>query len=417
MATRETDLEVPLTLRDAAQLALREESFTPDEGPSRQAREALRRELARYYLPPEHLVYPANTCRLLRDGVEAYPAMLEAIATARRTVRLETYMFVDDSVGELFGRALAEAAERGVEVRVLFDAVGSWSTPNSFFARLRARGVDIRAFRPFSLRTWRHVHRRNHRKLLVVDGEVAFIGGINISEHWAPPTNESGWRDDVLRIEGPAVTALEKRFWASWRLQFRERLLALRRGPGARARPHRGSTGLSILTSRRSIHRAYVHALTRARRSIFIAAGYFIPDRRLVAALQNAAKRGVEVSLVLSGRSDHPLLLHASRAYYERLLSVGVRIFEWQKTVLHAKTAVVDGVWGTLGSFNLERFSMQLNHEANVFFADPRLAGVLERSLLNDCSACVPIRLEDFRRRPLWQKFVEKVVYLFRRIL
>lgn len=407
-----------MTLRDAARAALREESFTPYEGPSLEARDALRRELARYYLPPEHLVYPANHCRLLRDGVEAYPAMLEAIRFARRTIRLETYMFVGDSVGELFGRALCEAAGRGVEVRVLFDAIGSWSTPRSFIEGLRAKGVDIRPFRPFSWQSWRHLHRRDHRKLLVVDGEVAFIGGVNISEHWAPANKGPGWRDDVLRIEGSAVTALEKRFWASWRLQFRERLLALRHRNGTLRRPSQsGHTGISVLTSRRSIHRAYLHALTRARRSIFVAAGYFIPDRRLVHALQNAARRGVDVTLVLSGRSDHPLLLHASRAFYERLLPAGVKIFEWQKTVLHAKTAVVDGVWGTLGSFNLERFSMRLNHEANVFFADPRLAGALEKSLRSDCNACVQIHLDAFRQRPLWQKFVEKVVYLFRRIL
>lgn len=380
------------------------------------------RLLARYYLPRSHGILQGNSCQLLRDGVEAYPAMLEAIRGARRYIRLETYMFITDAVGELFGQALAEAAERGVHVKVLYDAMGSWTSRRGFFESLRLRGVDIRPFKPFSLsRGLRHLLRRDHRKILVVDGEVAFTGGVNISAHWAPVGQGAGWRDDVLRIEGPAVHELERRFLATWRMAFqdrfervRSRLHRLRRLSSG---PTRGNVCLTVLSSRRSIHRAYLHAIARARRSVLIAAAYFVPDRRMVAVLREAAQRGVEVSLLLNSHSDHPFLEHATRAFYEKLLSAGVRIFEWQRGVLHAKTAVVDGVWGTIGSFNLERLSLAFNHEVNAVFADPRLGKALEDSFRTDCGNCREVNLEEFRRRPLWCKVLERVLYFFRKVL
>lgn len=375
--------------------------------------------LARYYLPRSHAVLPGNGCQLLRDGVEAYPAMLEAIRRARRSIRLETYMFITDAVGELFGEALAEAAERGVHVKVLYDAVGSWTSRKSFFEALRARGVDIRPFKPIQFgQGWRYLVRRDHRKILVVDGEVAFTGGVNISAHWAPEGQGGNWRDDVVRIEGPAVQHLERRFLATWRMAFQDRFRSWMHGrPRRRPGRPRGDVSLAVLSSRRSIHRAYLHAIERARRSVLVAAAYFVPDRHMVAALRSAAQRGVEVCLLLNGRSDHPMLELATRAFYERLLAAGIRIFEWQRGVLHAKTAVVDGVWGTLGSFNLERISMRFNHEVNVFFTDRVLGRALEDSFRGDCGSCREVDLAEFRRRPLWQKLVERVLYLFRKIL
>jgi cardiolipin synthase len=382
------------------------------------------RLLARYYLPRSHSILQGNSCQLLRDGVEAYPAMLEAIRSARRYVRLETYMFITDAVGELFGQALAEAAERGVHVKVLYDAMGSWTSRRGFFEALRQRGVDIRPFKPLSLsRGLNYLLRRDHRKILVVDGEVAFVGGVNISAHWAPVGQKgAGWRDDVLRIEGPAVHELERRFLATWRMAFQEGLERMRHGlyPLRRLRRRglpKGPVCLAVLSSRRSIHRAYLNAISRARRSVLIAAAYFVPDRRMVAALREAAQRGVEVNLLLNARSDHPFLEFCTRAFYEKLLSAGVRIFEWQRGVLHAKTAVVDGVWGTIGSFNLERMSLAFNHEVNAAFADPQLGRALEDSFRNDCGSCREVKLEEFRRRPVWQKIAERILYFFRKIL
>ena len=374
--------------------------------------------LVRHYLPSNHVVHTGNTCVLLRNGGEVYPEMLKAIRGARRSIRLETYMFISDAVGELFGQALAEAAERGVHVRVLFDAMGSWQSRRSFFRMLRARSVDIRPFKPFTLsRGLRHLRQRDHRKILVVDGTVAFVGGVNISANWAPVGEGDDWRDDVLRIEGPAVHELERRFAATWRMAFQDRVRRFLQKPVPLPPLTAGTTSIAVLSSRRSIHRAYLHAIGRARSSVLVAAAYFIPDRRMLAALREAAERGVEVSLVLNGRSDHPMMVHVTRAFYEKLLVAGVRIFEWQKGVLHAKTAVVDGVWGTVGSFNLERLSLSFNHEVNAVFADPLLGRRLEESFRNDCGACREIDLASFRRRPWWQKVLEKVGYAFRKLL
>jgi cardiolipin synthase A/B len=377
--------------------------------------------LARYYLPRRHSVLQGNTCQLLRDGVEAYPAMLTAIREARRSIHLETYMFITDAVGELFGEALAEAAGRGVHVKVLYDALGSWTSRRSFFEALRARGVDIRPFKPIRGlgRGLRHLLRRDHRKLLVVDGEVAFIGGLNISAHWAPEGQGGAWRDDVLRVEGPAVDELARRFGATWRMAFKDRFRSWREQHRRRrqAVPRRDGVCLAVLSSRRSIHRAYLHAISRARRTVLVAAAYFIPDRKLVAALRHAARRGVEVHLLLNARSDHPWLVHAARALYEKLLSAGVRIFEWERCVLHTKTAVVDGVWGTIGSFNLERMSLLFNHEVNAVFADPRLGRELEASFRADCQRCPEVDLARFRRRPLWRKLLERVLYALHKML
>jgi cardiolipin synthase A/B len=389
-------------------------------GPS-WAQEVNRGQLTRRYIPPQHIVWQGNACRLLRDGVEAFPAMIDAIRAARRYVRLETYMFFDDAVGRVFARALAEAAARGVEVTVLYDALGSWTVRKSFYAELRAQGVDVRPFKPFSLKGMSGLIRRDHRKLLIVDGEVAFTGGINVAANWAPVGHGGGWRDDVLQIEGPVVHQLERCFTATWRALVRRRLWRLRelldQRHARRGLQARGDVSITVLTTRRTIHRAYLHAINRATRSVLVVAGYFVPDRRMIDALRQAARRGVEVSLVLAGASDHPWLQYATHAYYDRLLAAGVRIYEWCHGVLHAKTAVVDGIWGTMGSFNLERTSLRLNYEANVVFVHPELGQELERSFRRDAEMCEPVDPAVWAQRPLWHRVVERVFYAFRRFI
>lgn len=371
---------------------------------------------------------PGNRFKLLRDGVEAFPEMLDAIRGARRKIRLEVYMFIDDAVGELFGRALAEAAKRGVQVHVLYDWIGSLGTRASFFKRLRAQGVNVRAFKPLSIsRGFGALVRRDHRKILVVDGEVAFVGGINLAAQWAPRGHASGggWRDDVMRVEGPAALTIERLFCASWRMEAQKRLYRLkqkaRRGTGTRAgtirRLHRGDVHAVVLSSRRSIHRAYLKAIEHARESVMIANAYFLPDRKLLSALKRAARRGVTVQLVLAGKSDHPIVTWAGRALYDQMLRAGIRIFEWYDGVLHSKTAVVDGTWGTVGSFNLEPMSLRFNYEANLVFTDRRWGAALEKSFLDDCSRCRAIEPEAWAKRPWWHRMVERAAYLLRRLL
>jgi cardiolipin synthase len=310
-----------------------------------------------------------------------------------------------------------------VAVQVLYDAVGNWGVPRRFYQRMREAGVDVRPFKPLSLRWLWSFIRRDHRKLLAVDGEVAFIGGLNVAAHWAPVGHGAGWRDDVLRVEGPAARALERSFRASWRFHFGKRgrrlqiLRALRWTRAGRRAGALGGVALAVLSNRRSIHRAYLHAISRARRSVRISAAYFVPDRRMVRALQDAAARGVEVELLLNGKSDHPVVQACARAFYARLMGAGIRIYEWCSATLHSKTAVVDGVWGTIGSFNLERTSLWLNHEVNVVFADPGLGRALERRFLEDAGRCHRVEPALWSRRPLWQKALERVLYRFRRLI
>lgn len=363
---------------------------------------------------------PGNELKLLRDGVEAFPEMLDAIRQARRKIRLEVYMFIDDAVGELFGRALVEAAQRGVQVKVLYDWLGSLETRRSFFRRLRAQGVDVRAFKPLSFaRGIGALIRRDHRKILVVDGEIAFVGGINVAAHWAPRGHGGGWRDDVMRVEGPAAQTLERLVCASWRMEAHKRLYRLRRRFSKRRQQllARGDVKAVVLSSRHAIHRAYLRAIGHARHSVLIANAYFLPDRRLLAAIKQAAQRGVVVKLILAGKSDHPIVTWAARALYDRMLRWGVRIHEWYDGVLHSKTAVVDGTWGTIGSFNLEPMSLRFNHEVNLVFTDRRWGGALERSLQDDCDKCRRVDPIQWARRPWWRRAVERTAYFFRRFL
>jgi cardiolipin synthase len=361
-----------------------------------------------------------NTFKLLRDGVEAFPEMLDAIRSARRHIRLEVYMFIDDAVGELFARELAEAARRGVQVTVLYDWLGSLATRRSFFARLRAEGVDIRAFKPLSFaRGIGALIRRDHRKILVVDGEIAFVGGINLAAEWAPSGHGGGWRDDLMRVEGPAALMLERLFCASWRMEAHKRLYRIRRLTHRRRLRllARGDTKAVVLSSRKAIHRAYLRALEHARRSVMISNAYFLPDRRFLAAIRGAAHRGVHVELMLAGKSDHPVVKWAARALYSRMLRWGVEIHEWHEGVLHSKTAVVDGTWGTVGSFNLEPMSLRFNHEANLMFSDPRWGGALARSFQSDLGRCERIDPVAWEARPLWRKALEEACYLLRHFL
>ncbi|MBS2032865.1 MAG: cardiolipin synthase B [Deltaproteobacteria bacterium] len=365
----------------------------------------------RYVVEPRAFV-PSNEVRFLRDGDQAYPAMLAAIEGAKRFVHLESYIFADDGTGHRFARALAHAAERGVEVTVLYDAVGSWTTHRGFFKAMRRRGVRARAFNPVwpwpgLLRTF----RRDHRKLLVVDGEVAFVGGINISDDWAPRIDGGqDWRDDVMRLEGPVVAGLDGVFRATWRAVVQnvaERLQL--RAPVTPSEPcgPRGTHAVATFAARKAIHKAYVHAIDAAERSVFIASSYFVPDRAILHALRRARRRGVEVRLMLPGVSDHYSVLMAGRALYGRLLRWGVRVHEWQNRIFHAKTAVIDGCWGTMGSFNLDRWSLHFSHELNAVFSDPELGRTLEDSFRNDLDGCLEVTLELWKARPRWRRLME----------
>jgi cardiolipin synthase A/B len=386
-------------------------------------------ELAAVTAPAEHFV-EGNQLRLLRNGSAAYPEMLSAIASAEQQILLEMYWFGSDVIGQKFAAALRAAAERGIEVSIIFDAVGSVGASAEMFAELERAGAQVIEYNPIA--PWKRrfrlsrLTRRDHRKILVIDGKTGFTGGINIADYWLPlDEGGAGWRDDMVRIDGPAVAGLSDCFARVWaRLGGRKLLLteALLQPPvmerSRRIRlPAVRVLGQRFLRTQREISRAYLHYLRRAERRIFIANSYFVPDRRVLRALGQAARRGVDVRIIVPGQSDVDIVRHASRAVWGRLLRAGVRIFEWDESVLHAKTATVDGMWSTIGTFNFDYMSLRMNLEVNVSVLDARFAGRLEASFLTDFEVCREVLLADFRFRPLGQRLLEYIAYRLRKFL
>lgn len=386
---------------------------------------------------PEPLAVPdldphfveGNQLRLLRNGSAAYPEMLAAIAAAEQQILLEMYWFGSDTIGREFAAALSAAAQRGVEVAIIFDAVGSVGASDQMFDELTAAGARVIEFNPIA--PWKHrfrlskLTRRDHRKILVIDGKIGFTGGINIADFWLPrEEGGAGWRDDMVRIEGPAVAGLSDCFARVWARLGGRQLgvpLALQLPPPPSTRrshlPAVRVLGQRFLRTQREISRAYLHYLRRAERRVFIANSYFVPDRRVLRALTRAARRGVDVRIIVPGQSDVEIVRHASRAVWGRLLRAGVRIFEWDESVLHAKTAVVDGLWSTIGTFNFDYMSLRMNLEVNVSVLDVRFAAVLEASFLQDFAQCREVFWADFRFRPLGQRLLEYLAYRLRKFL
>jgi len=371
-----------------------------------------------------------NELCLLRNGSQAFPEMLTTIARAQQQILLEMYWFDSDSIGRRFAAALAAAARRGVEVAIIYDAVGSMGASQDMFDTLMQAGARVIEFNPIA--PWKRrfrlskLTRRDHRKLLIVDGQTGFIGGINIADQWlGRDEGGAGWRDDMVRIAGPAVAGLSDCFARSWaRLhghELRQVGFGREAAPAVSRRSPYGQPvrvlGQQFLRAQRQISRAYLHYLRRAERRIFIANSYFVPDGRVLRALAQAARRGVDVRIIVPGQSDVEIVRHASRAVWGRLLRAGVRIFEWDESVLHAKSAVVDGRWSTTGTFNFDYLSLRLNLEVNLSVLDEQFAQALEASFLADFAQCREVSRVDFRFRPLGQRLLEFIAYRLRKFL
>jgi cardiolipin synthase A/B len=363
----------------------------------------------------------SNQVRLLRDGVAAFPAMLDAIARAKKEVLLEMYWVGADRVGTRFRAALEERARAGVCVRVLFDAIGSLETPATFWTPLVAAGAEVQEFspispfkRPFHLERVAH---RDHRKVLVVDAEVGFAGGINIGEHWAPlEAPETAWRDDDVEIRGPAARALRAAFYDVWRR-------AGRRSPRDVAAGNEERSGVRILTNRieqrpnRTIRRAYLLGVRRATATIDIANAYFLPDIRFLHALRRAAGRGVRVRLLVPEHSDVRIVGLAMDSLYGRLLADGVSVYAYLPRVLHAKTAIFDGRFTMIGSHNLDAASSRFNLECNVVVDSAEFASIVRESFEKDVHDARELDLDAWRSRPSWLRLLGWFAALFERIL
>jgi cardiolipin synthase len=331
-----------------------------------------------------------NRLTLLDSGADFFPALLAAINAARRDIHLESYIFADDTTGRAVAGALVEAARRGVAVRLLVDGFGSPKFAATLRPALADAGVMAVVYRPelarFNLR--RHRLRRLHRKLAIIDDEIAFVGGINIVDDVEPQTRLPPRYDYAVRIEGPLllpIRSVMQRLWeiVTWvHLKHRYRIV---RGAAPTPTAHGEQLATFVVRDnirhRRAIEDAYLAAIADARYAILIANAYFLPGRRFRQALRDAALRGVAVTIVLQGRIEYRLLHYATQALYGSLLDAGIRIFEYHHSFLHAKVAVIDQRWATVGSSNIDPFSLLLSREANVIALDRGFAAQLRRSV------------------------------------
>ena len=352
-----------------------------------------------------------NRVTLLKNGAEFFPALIAAIDAAVSDVRLETYIFADDAAGQRIADALKRAAQRGVAVRVLVDGVGSWRTPKPFFDELQTAGVKLLIFRP--VRKWfsfRRSHlRRVHRKIALFDGKVGFVGGINLVDDLNESLSEHPRYDYAVRVEGPLLADIYPSVHQLWRwvalLHLRAKDVGDRPVPvdPAPVGNHRAAFVVrDSVRHRRSIERMYNQAIKHARSSVLIVCPYFLPGRHLRRVLIAAAKRGVGITILLQGRADHRLLQMATRALYAQLLGAGITLCEYEKSMLHGKVAVVDDEWATVGSSNLDPFSLFLNREANVVVMDKGFARELRDSITAEMRAGGMIcRVEDWHKRSL----------------
>ena len=360
---------------------------------------------------------PGNQVTLLFDGPATMRDMMNAARDARSSINLETYIFDQDPIGLQFAEILIEKRRQGVVVNIMADGVGTLATPKEFFERLRAAGINVLIFNPVDPTkrpgNWQ-LNNRDHRKIMIVDGKIGFTGGINISETYAnsslfrskqkastADTNKVGWRDTHIRIEGPAVATLQWAFIDNWVRQDAGELPPVEYFPRLSPAGEKVLRVLATSPDRDSeIYKSLMVAMNEAKQSIHITSAYFVPDQQIVDALIAAARRGVDVKLVLPGVSDHDLIKYAGQAFYEQLLSGGVKIYQLQVAVLHAKTAVIDGVWSTIGSANIDRRSFIHNYELNVVVLDPAFGRDMESAFNEDLRDSKQVTLEQWRKRP-----------------
>lgn len=365
-----------------------------------------------------------NKVTLLFDGPATMEAMMSAAHAATETINLETYIFDQDPIGIQFADILIAKAKAGVTVNILYDAVGALGTPREFWDRMREAGITVLAFNPVNPTArkgkWQ-LNNRDHRKLMVVDGKIAFTGGINISDTYANSSffrsgrrpdpsvqQDVGWRDTHVRIDGPAVAALQWSFIDNWVNQDAGDLPERDYFPALSPVGDKLVRVLPTSPGRDSeIYKSFIVAVQEARKAVHITSAYFVPDQQFVDALAGAARRGVDVKLVLPGVTDHGFVAAAGRSFYDELLAAGVKIYELQVAVLHAKTAVIDGVWSTVGSANIDRRSFLHNYELNIVVIDLAFGREMENAFNEDLRASKQVTLEQWRKRP-WSKRIRE---------
>jgi len=375
-----------------------------------------------------------NRVTLLQNGPATYAAMFAAIRAARDHINLETYIIEDDEVGQQFSSVLLEQQAKGVQVNVIYDSVGALATPPAFFKRLTDGGIQVLEFNPVNpakaMLPWL-LNNRDHRKLLIVDGHTAFIGGINISSVYSSGSvvkrsgtmeadgNTVAWRDTDLQLEGPVVGEFQKLFIETWEKQKGKPLAQKDYYPALQAQ------GKDIVRAIGStpddpfslMYLTLISAIGNAEKQVLLTNAYFVPDQQLLRALTGAAGRGVDVRLILPSHTDSQNTFHAGRSHYSGLLEGGVKIYERLGELLHSKTAVIDGVWSTVGSSNLDWRSALDNNEVNAVILGREFAQQMQAMFAQDLAASRAIDLERWNSRSPMLRIREMIGMLLQRAL
>lgn len=377
-----------------------------------------------------------NKVTLLQDGAQTYAAMFAAIRQAGDHINLETYIIEDDDIGRQFADLLLEQQGKGIQVNVIYDSFGAINTPKEFFERLTAGGIAVLEFNPLNplsvKKAWQ-IDNRDHRKLLVVDGKIAFIGGINISSVYssgsiprrgarAAPLQAGStvpWRDTDLQIEGPVVAELQKLFMDTWEKQRGTPLAAKDYFPALK---EQGKDIVRAIGSTPDdpyslIYLTLISAIGNAEKHVYLTQAYFVPDPQLLQALVEAAGRGVDVKLILPSHSDSEIVFHAGRSHYSALLKAGVEVYERRGQLLHSKTVLIDGVWSCVGSTNLDWRSFLDNDEINAVVLGRDFAGQMQAMFAKDIEASQAIDLEQWERRSTLLRLKEWWSSLLQRLL
>lgn len=355
-----------------------------------------------------------NRFELLLDGPIFFPRMLAAIDAAQRQVELELYLVEDGQCSERLVEALCRAATRGLSVRGLFDAYGAAALGAASRQRLLAAGVQLRWYNPIRWRRGVRNFHRDHRKLLLVDQRLAYVGGTGATdEFWTPDAPQSAWHEAMVEIEGPLVGDWQQLFEHQWQTRS---VWRPRQSPAMLRLPECPPAGLGLgrvayadAAQHRDILLSLLRALRGAKQRVWLATPYFLPTWKVRRALRRAAVRGVEVRLLLAGRNtDHPPVRFAGQRYYPRLLKAGVRIFEYQPRFLHLKMVLVDD-WVSVGSCNFDHWNLRFNLDANVEALDPAFTQAVASSFIEDFGASREITLDDWHQRPLWRRVQQRL--------
>ena len=362
-------------------------------------------------------IVPGNKVEVLVNGDRIFPPMLEALRSARKTITFEMYIYWSGRIGKAFADVLSERARAGVKVHVLIDGLGSGKIDKAFVEEMEAAGVELKRYNPPRWYSIGYFNNRTHRKLIVVDGRIAFTGGVGIADQWSGDAQDPGhWRDTHFRIEGPAVAQMQSAFMDNWTevtghvLHGEDYFPPLAAAGPQRAQIFTSSPGGGA----ESMQLMYLLSIAAARKAIVLSAAYFVPDNVEVDTLVAALKRGVSVRIIVPGRHmDAELVRQASRARWGKLLEAGAEIYEYQPTMFHCKVMVIDGLWTSVGSTNFDNRSFAVNDEANLNVYDREFSGEQVRVFENDLKRSRRISLEEWRNRPWTEKALEQVASLF----